>query len=122
MAFAHCSHSCLSRRLVLLCSPTARASCLTASLSMSMTVYWAWSRCHGPSDSKNSSRSRRNRSEAEKKAYTTHKTGTRPSHALQDYLGEYEHPGYGTVRIDLEKAELRLAYNKKGFSPLKHFH
>jgi CubicO group peptidase (beta-lactamase class C family) len=60
--------------------------------------------------------------EAEKKGYTTRKTGTRPSHVLRDYVGEYEHPGYGTVRIDLENDELRLAYNKKGFSPLKHFH
>jgi CubicO group peptidase (beta-lactamase class C family) len=60
--------------------------------------------------------------EAEKKAYTAHKAGTRPSHALQDYVGEYEHPGYGMVRIALENNELRLAYNKKGFSPLKHFH
>jgi len=60
--------------------------------------------------------------EAEKKAYTTHKTGTRPLHALQDYVGEYEHPGYGTVRIDLQNGEMRAAYNKKEFSPLKHFH
>ena len=60
--------------------------------------------------------------EAEKKAYTTRKTGTRPSHALQDYVGEYEHPGYGIVRIDFQNGELRAAYNKREFSPLQHFH
>jgi hypothetical protein len=26
-------------------------------------------------------------------------TGTRPAHALEEYLGEYEHPAYGTVSI-----------------------
>ncbi len=59
--------------------------------------------------------------EAEKKGYTTHKKGTRPSHDLKDYVGEYEHPGYGIVRIELEKDELRLSNNKIS-SPLKHFH
>ncbi len=59
--------------------------------------------------------------EAERKGYTTYKTGTHPSHDLKDYVGEYEHPGYGTVRIDLEKDELRLSTRKRS-SPLKHFH
>lgn len=67
--------------------------------------------------------------EAEKKGYTTRKTGTRPSHDLKDYVGEYEHPGYGIVRIDLEKDELRLSNKRSRYlptveisSPLKHFH
>ena len=59
--------------------------------------------------------------EAERKGYTTHKTGTHPSHDLEDYVGEYEHRGYGIVRIDLEKDELRLS-NRKRTSLLKHIH
>lgn len=28
------------------------------------------------------------------------KAGTQPSHALADYAGDYDHPGYGRIRID----------------------
>lgn len=59
--------------------------------------------------------------EAKKKGFTTRKEGTRPSHDLKEYAGEYEHPGYGVARVELEKDELKLVYNKIT-SPLKHFH
>src|SRR5687767_13032013 len=36
--------------------------------------------------------------EAEKKKTATRKSGTKPSHALADYAGEYEHAGYGVLR------------------------
>ncbi|MBL8271862.1 serine hydrolase, partial [Steroidobacter sp.] len=46
---------------------------------------------------------------------------TRPSHALADYAGEYEHPAYGVVRIDLSGK--RLAFDFHGVSgPLSHVH
>lgn len=59
--------------------------------------------------------------EAKKKGFTTRKEGTRPSHDLKEYAGEYEHPGYGVAWVELEKDELKLVYNKIT-SPLKHFH
>lgn len=47
--------------------------------------------------------------------------GTKPAHALEDYAGDYEHPGYGTVRVGLKDGRLSLAYN--GFTtPLDHWH
>lgn len=35
----------------------------------------------------------------EKEAASLRRAGTQPSRALDDYVGSYEHPGYGTVRI-----------------------
>lgn len=59
--------------------------------------------------------------EAEGKGYTARKSGTRPSHPLSDYPGHYEHPGYGTVRIEPAGKALSLRY---GFlnTNLDHFH
>lgn len=37
------------------------------------------------------------------------KPGTKPSHALEDYVGEYEHKGYGVVRVTREGEALRIA-------------
>jgi len=59
--------------------------------------------------------------EAKKKGFTVRKEGTQPSHELKEYAGEYEHPGYGTVHIGLEKEGLKLSYNRMS-GPLKHFH
>jgi CubicO group peptidase (beta-lactamase class C family) len=59
--------------------------------------------------------------EAKKKGFTLRKSGTHPSHDLKEYAGEYEHPGYGIVRIDLEKDDLKITFNRLT-SPLKHFH
>ncbi|OGN63813.1 MAG: hypothetical protein A3E80_06735 [Chlamydiae bacterium RIFCSPHIGHO2_12_FULL_49_9] len=39
------------------------------------------------------------------------KKGTNPSHALEEYVGEYEHPGYGKVNIDLVDGKLRATFN-----------
>ena len=48
--------------------------------------------------------------------------GTSPSHALENYVGEYVNPTYGTVTISLgEAGRLGFLYNKD-FSPLAHFH
>lgn len=59
--------------------------------------------------------------EAKKKGYTPRKQGTQPSHPLADYVGEYEHPGYGIVRIQLDDDRLTLTLNQMT-SPLRHFH
>lgn len=61
--------------------------------------------------------------EAKKKGYTTRKTGTKPTHELADYAGEYEHPGYGVVKIDAADggASLQFAFHGLG-GPMNHFH
>lgn len=46
---------------------------------------------------------------------------TRPSHALEAYTGEYEHPGYGTLVIEQEGEQLQVRYNNFA-GPLKHYH
>lgn len=46
---------------------------------------------------------------------------TKPSHALADYVGEYEHPAYGTLRIDLSGRQLQLEFHRVR-RPLVHYH
>ncbi|MGO4331605.1 serine hydrolase [Cupriavidus sp. 2TAF22] len=49
------------------------------------------------------------------------RTGTAPSHALDDYVGEYEHPAYGRIGIASEGG--KLAWCWRGMSgPLEHRH
>lgn len=62
--------------------------------------------------------------EAKKKKTAVRITGTQPSHKLDDYLGDYRHPGYGQLRIaagDSPKGGLTLTFN--GITaPLEHWH
>lgn len=46
---------------------------------------------------------------------------TRPSHALSDYAGEYEHPAYGTLKIGMKGDQLQFDFHKFVL-PLSHFH
>ncbi len=46
---------------------------------------------------------------------------TKPSHSLPDYVGEYEHPAYGILKIGLSDGELQFDFHKIQF-PLTHFH
>jgi CubicO group peptidase (beta-lactamase class C family) len=59
--------------------------------------------------------------EARAKAGTDRVSGTRPSHALADYAGEYEHPAYGVLKVDREGDELQFDFHKMKL-PLAHFH
>ncbi len=59
--------------------------------------------------------------EAEGKGYTARKTGTQPSHPLTEYAGHYEHPGYGTVRIEQSGGTLSVRYGYLN-TGLGHFH
>lgn len=48
-------------------------------------------------------------------------SGTQPSHALSAYVGQYVHPGYGTLTVDLTPGGLTATYN--GITmPLTHYH
>src|SRR6266568_2649905 len=59
--------------------------------------------------------------EARSKAGFGRVMNTRPSHALADYVGEYEHPAYGTLKIDLKDNQLQFEFHKIKM-PLTHFH
>ena len=59
--------------------------------------------------------------DAKQKGYTIQKTGTHPSHELSEYAGEYEHPGYGMVKITQAGEALKLDYHGLG-GVLTHFH
>lgn len=47
--------------------------------------------------------------------------GTKPSHPLADYAGEYEHPAYGVLAIAQEDPGLKFDFHKIRL-PLAHFH
>lgn len=46
---------------------------------------------------------------------------TKPSHALADYAGEYEHPAYGVLKIGLQDGQLQYDFHKVRL-PMSHFH
>ncbi|MDE3045483.1 MAG: serine hydrolase [Verrucomicrobiota bacterium] len=49
------------------------------------------------------------------------KKGTAPSHPLQEYIGDYEHPGYGTLRVEIKNNKLQVTFNRI-ISTLEHWH
>jgi len=46
---------------------------------------------------------------------------TKPSHSLSDYLGDYEHPAYGILKIAEKAGQLQFDFHKIQL-PLAHFH
>lgn len=59
--------------------------------------------------------------EARSKAGAARVPNTRPSHPLADYVGEYEHPAYGILKIGLKDNQLQFDFHKIRFA-LTHFH
>lgn len=49
------------------------------------------------------------------------KHGTKSAHALSEYAGDYENPGYGIININVVDDHLELAYNGI-ITPLEHWH
>ncbi len=49
------------------------------------------------------------------------KKGTKPSHPLEEYVGVYEHPGYGRLEVELKDGKLQAIYNDLVFI-LDHWH
>ena len=58
---------------------------------------------------------------AQKEADKDRQLNTKPSHPLEDYAGEYAHPGYGTVSVLKDGAGLKAVYNGRDFA-LSHYH
>ncbi|MFZ2055479.1 MAG: serine hydrolase [Candidatus Aminicenantales bacterium] len=59
--------------------------------------------------------------EAEKKKAARRVLNTKLSHKLEDYAGDYFHPGYGDLKVTVEKGRLSFAYNNI-VTPLEHWH
>jgi CubicO group peptidase (beta-lactamase class C family) len=59
--------------------------------------------------------------EARAKAGAERVPNTKPSHALADYAGAYEHPAYGLLKIGLKEGQLQFDFHKIKL-PLAHFH
>ena len=63
--------------------------------------------------------------EAEKKGKKQSETkriaGTGPSHPLEAYTGDFEHPGYGVLSVTLNEGELQGVFNNMAF-PIQHYH
>jgi CubicO group peptidase (beta-lactamase class C family) len=59
--------------------------------------------------------------EGEKKKEVTRVQGTQMSHKLEDYVGDYEHPGYGVLKVALRDGKLESTFNKIA-TPLEHWH
>lgn len=59
--------------------------------------------------------------EARTKAGAGQVPNTKPSHPLADYVGEYEHPAYGVLKIGLKDGQLQFDFHKIRL-PLNHFH
>ena len=66
---------------------------------------------------------------ANKKAATESRTkagadrvpNTKPSHALGDFVGEYQNPAYGILKIGLQGDQLQFGFHDFHF-PMNHFH
>lgn len=60
--------------------------------------------------------------ESKKNKVSDKRTGTHPSHDLKDYVGNYDNPGYGVVKIEQKSDAYELTLNKLGPYPLVHYH
>ena len=58
---------------------------------------------------------------ARAKAGADRVSNTKPSHALADYVGEYENPAYGILKIGIKDNQLQFGFHEFQF-PLSHFH
>lgn len=59
--------------------------------------------------------------EASEKKHLARRPDTSPSRALAEYVGEYEHSGYGTLAIGMENDHLNMTFNRIT-APLEHWH
>jgi len=66
---------------------------------------------------KGKAQSEKRKAEADK----DRKTGTRPSHPLEDYAGEYVHPAYGSLAVLKDGDGLRMTRNGMTFTAT-HYH
>jgi CubicO group peptidase (beta-lactamase class C family) len=58
---------------------------------------------------------------AKEKSAEERNKDTRPSHPLEDYAGEYGHPGYGVLVVEQDGDQLAARFNDMEF-PMAHYH
>ncbi|HVP91173.1 MAG TPA: serine hydrolase, partial [Terriglobales bacterium] len=58
---------------------------------------------------------------AEQKKGTRRRPGTTPAHKLAEYAGDYWHPGYGALKVEMNGTQLVFTYNAIA-TPLEHWH
>jgi len=66
-------------------------------------------------------RQARSAEEARKKLEAARVPNTKPSHELAAFAGEYTHPAYGPVRVEVQGEGLRVVFPALSFD-LKHYH
>ncbi len=66
-------------------------------------------------------KTRENIKKARERDKESRKTGTKPSHPLEDYIGDFEDPGYGVVSVKMEDGHLKFTYHSMS-SKLEHYH
>jgi CubicO group peptidase (beta-lactamase class C family) len=49
--------------------------------------------------------------EGENKKQATRVQGTQPAHKLDAYVGDYEHPGYGSLKVTMREGKLEATFN-----------
>lgn len=59
--------------------------------------------------------------EASEKKHLVRRSGTTPSRPLAEYVGEYEHPGYGVLAIGQKDDRLQMTFNRIT-APMEHWH
>jgi CubicO group peptidase (beta-lactamase class C family) len=59
--------------------------------------------------------------EAKEQSDKDRKTDTHPSHPLADYAGDFEHPGYGILKIKEADGKLTATYNRMEMD-VEHYH
>lgn len=57
---------------------------------------------------------------SQEKAVVEQKKDAPPSHSIESYLGDYEHPGYGIVSIAMVDEQLEMVMNDKLTLPIVH--
>ncbi len=70
---------------------------------------------------KNKIAQKTNNREGRSKALVGQAKGTKPSHSLEDYSGDFENKTYGIVNISKKDSQLSFKFNKFSM-PLNHFH
>jgi CubicO group peptidase (beta-lactamase class C family) len=59
--------------------------------------------------------------EADAQKISTRKPNTTPAHPLEEYAGDYEHPGYGLFKVAVKESALECSYNAAR-SVFNHYH
>ncbi len=86
--------------------------CPSSSPATRPTGCWASRRSTGsPRGSTGEPRASTPRRRPRRRKTTVRRPGTRPAHPLEEYAGDYEHPGYGPLTVELHDGQLVSTYN-----------